>query len=162
MRHPGQMLSGLPSVAPTLLKGLGEGDPMNRSRPFASALLLFSTFAAAPLACAPAYPPTVGGYATAYADDVPVDIYAYPHVYFSGGYAYLVRDRWYYPSEGRWVMLRTEPPQLYRYRSTYRQQAPPAYAPGYEPYYRRNEQGPYVPPAPPAPYAYPPPANRVR
>jgi hypothetical protein len=120
---------------------------------------LVATLAAAPIACAPAYPPTVGGYATVYADDVPSNIYAYPHVYFDRSYAYLVRDRWYYPSTGGWVVLRTEPPQLYRYRSTYRQEAPPAYAPGYDPYYRRYEQRPYVSPAP---YGYPPPATRVR
>jgi hypothetical protein len=66
--------------------------------------------------------PAVGGYATAYAPEVPAGVYGYPHVWFDGGYAYLVGDRWYYPMRGttRWVVLRAEPPELYRYRYTYR------------------------------------------
>jgi hypothetical protein len=95
----------------------------------------------------------VGGYATFYAQTVPANVYSYPHVWYDGGYAYLVGDLWYYPSTSGWVVLRREPPELYRYRSaygypgpgydgrTYRQAAPPAYT---------------------APYGYPPPAVRVR
>jgi hypothetical protein len=63
--------------------------------------------------------PAVAGYPTAYADDVPPDVYAYPHASFSGGYAYLVGDSWVYPTGGRWVRLRREPPELGRYRADY-------------------------------------------
>jgi hypothetical protein len=101
-----------------------------------------------------AYPPTVGGYATVYADGVPADIYAYPHVSYEGSYAYLVGDRWYYPSGGGWVVLQDEPRELYRYRSTNVRRAPPAYGPG-------NEPREYAPPAQ-SQYGYPPPAVRVR
>jgi hypothetical protein len=100
------------------------------------------------------YPPTVGGYATVYTETVPDNIYAYPHVWYDGGYAYLVGSSWYYPSGGRWVLLRQEPPELYRYRSNYVQQAPPAYGDPGRGYSYPNRQ--------PAPYAYPPPAVRVR
>jgi hypothetical protein len=65
-------------------------------------------------------PPSVGGYATTYAKDVPPGIYGSPHVWCDGGYAYLVGDRWYFPAGTRWVVLRQEPPELYRYRTTYR------------------------------------------
>jgi hypothetical protein len=75
---------------------------------------------AAPLGCeAEAVPPDIGGYSTAYVDTVPPNIYAYPHVWFSGGYAYMVGDNWYYPNRGRWVRLRREPPELSRYRAQY-------------------------------------------
>lgn len=99
-------------------------------------------------ACAvDAYPPAIGGYATVYAGNVPPDIYAYPRVYYEGDYAYLVGNRWYYPSRQGWAVFRDEPPVLYRYRvSTYRP---------YRPYEPRR-------PAPPAPFGYPPPATRVR
>lgn len=97
------------------------------------------------------YPPAVGGYGTIYAETVPPDIYAYPHVWYEGAYAYYVDGLWYYPSSGAWVVLREEPPVLYRYRRSYIQQAPPAYSP-YGP--RRY--------APPSQYGYPPPARRVR
>jgi hypothetical protein len=90
-------------------------------------------------------PPAIAGYATVYAQTVPDDIYAYPHVWYEGSYAYLVGGLWYYPTGRGWVVLRSEPPPLYRYRSaygypgspaygrTYRQAAPPAYSPGYPP-----------------------------
>ncbi|HZU84435.1 MAG TPA: hypothetical protein VE987_16010 [Polyangiaceae bacterium] len=96
------------------------------------------------------YPPTIGGYATAYAEDVPPNIYAYPHTYYGGGYAYLVGDRWYYPTHQGWVTFRGEPQELYRYRTGYVQRAPRA-NPGFGPRY-----------APPPQYGYPPPATRVR
>jgi hypothetical protein len=101
---------------------------------------------------AEAYPPTVGGYTTVYATSVPPDIAVYPRVGYAGGYAYLVGNSWYYPSGRRWVVLQGEPPELYRYRTTY--VAPPVYraAPVYTP--RQY--------APPAQYSYPPPAVRVR
>ena len=77
----------------------------------------------------------------------------YPRVAYAGGYAYLVGNSWYYPSGSRWVVLRQEPPELYRYRTT-TYVAPPVYraAPVYTP--RQY--------APPAQYSYPPPAVRVR
>jgi hypothetical protein len=120
----------------------------------ARALGFATTFvlAAAASACAvEAGPPVVGGYATVYADDeVPasVDIDVYPHVWFEGGYAYYVHDRWYYRSAGRWVRMRQEPPALARYRATYVQHAPPARGRAYE---RRRE-------APPT-YGYPHPEH---
>jgi hypothetical protein len=100
-----------------------------------------------------ASPPVVGGYATVYADTVPDDIYAYPHVWYDGGYAYLVGTRWFYPSGGGWVVLRTEPAPLYRYRASYGYR-------GYPGYGRTFRQA--APPAPPAYRGYPPPAQRVR
>ena len=122
---------------------------MNHARSIVLAALVAASGATS--ACeVSTYPPAVGAYSTVYAQDVPVDIYAYPHTSFEGRDAYLVGDHWYYPSERGWVVLRTEPPQLHRYRSNYVQQAPPAYPPGQ--YYERS----------PAPYAYPPPATRVR
>jgi hypothetical protein len=120
-------------------------------------IALFAALAGLPACAVRAYPPAVGGYATVYADGVPTDIYAYPHVPYEGGSAYLVGDRWYYPTGGGWVVLAGEPPELYRYRTTYVQQAPPTY----RGYYRSYEPRQYAPPAP-APYGYPPPATRVR
>jgi hypothetical protein len=92
------------------------------------ALRLFGVLAAlAPwLGCAGGAP-VVGGYDTAYAEYVPPDIYAYPHVWYEGGYAYLVGDRWYYPSRAGWVVLRQEPSPLYRYRAEVRYRAAPGY-----------------------------------
>ena len=66
-----------------------------------------------------AEPPVVGGYATVYADDVPVNVDVYPHVAFEGGYAYYVNDRWYFRRSGRWLRMREEPPALRGYRTTY-------------------------------------------
>lgn len=110
-----------------------------------------------------AEPPVLGGYATLYATDVPPDIYAYPHVYYGDGYAYLVGDQWYYPYAGRWVVMRSEPPALYRYRVGYGRGG---YYGGYG--YRGRYYQPGVNVAPPAryygrpPVAAPPPAQRVR
>jgi hypothetical protein len=105
------------------------------------------------------YPPTVGGYTTVYASQVPPDMAAYPRVAYGGNYAYLVGDSWYYPSGNRWVILQQEPPQLYRYRTSY-------YVPSAPPAYRAVPvRGAYPVPrqyAPPVQYGYPPPAVRVR
>jgi hypothetical protein len=108
-----------------------------------------------------ASPPVVGGYATVYADGVPADIYAYPHVWYDGGYAYLVNDRWYYPYGGGWVVLRHEPAELYGYRRDYRApeygrtvRQPPA------PVYRETAPRGYRQVAPPARPQSAPPANR--
>lgn len=111
-----------------------------------------------------AEPPAVGGYATLYAQDVPPDIYAYPHVYYDGGYAYLVGDQWFYPYAGRWVVLRREPPALYRYRVGYGRGL---YYGGYGGHGYRGYYQPGVNLAPPAAppahyYGQPPPAERVR
>lgn len=104
---------------------------------------------------ADAYPTAVGGYSTVYVDEVPPNIALYPHVWYGRGYAYLVANTWYYPSGNRWVVLKQEPPELYRYRTSYVQRAPPAY----QPVYRAPPIRQY---APPAQYGYPPPAVRVR
>ena len=126
---------------------------MHTARPLRIAAVI-SALLSLPGCTVRTYPPTVAGYATVYASDVPVDIYAYPHVYYEGGYAYLVGDRWYYPTGGGWVVLRGEPPELHRYRTIYVQRAPSAY-PGY---HRGYEERQYAPPA----YSYPPPATRER
>lgn len=127
-------------------------------------LAMFAGSAALSGCTVEAEPPAVGGYATVYAGDVPPDIYAYPHVYYEGGYAYLVGDQWYYPYAGRWVVLRSEPPALYRYRIGY---ANRGYYGGYGSYGYRRYYQPGVNVAPPAApparyYSRPPPAERVR
>jgi hypothetical protein len=95
------------------------------------------------------YPQPVAGYATVYATNVPPDMSVYPRVAYSSDYAYLVGNRWYYPNRygGRtqWVVLQREPPQLYRYRTTY---VPPARV------YRAP--APYPRAYPPPQYGYPP------
>jgi hypothetical protein len=118
---------------------------MNSVRPirgFAAALAVAVGVAGC---AADVYRPTVGGYTAVYATNIPPDMTVYPRAAYAGGYAYLVGNRWYYPAGRRWVVLREEPPQLYRYRTTY--VAPPVYraAPVYAP-------RPY---APAAPYGYP-------
>jgi hypothetical protein len=116
----------------------------------------FLTVAAAVSGCtAQVYPPTVGGYTTVYATSVPPDMTIYPRVSYAGSYAYLVGNRWYYPSRGNWVVLRQEPPELYRYRTTY--VAPPAYARPAPPGYGRPAPPGYAPrQLPPNQYGYPP------
>ena len=63
--------------------------------------------------------PYVGGAATVYATTVPADIELYPHVWYDGGYTYLVGDRWYHAGPRGWVVLRGEPEPLYRYHATW-------------------------------------------
>lgn len=60
----------------------------------------------------------VYGYPVARVDVVPVEIAAYPRVYYRGSYAYLVDGRWYYPRGRSWVVFREEPRELARYRTT--------------------------------------------
>jgi hypothetical protein len=48
---------------------------------------------------------------------VPIDIRAYPRVYYSGGYVYLVDGRWYYPTARGWMIYRDEPRELRHYRA---------------------------------------------
>ncbi|KYF74783.1 hypothetical protein BE17_37835 [Sorangium cellulosum] len=43
-------------------------------------------------------------------------IYAYPHVHYHGGDAYLVGDRWYYDGPSGWVVFRSEPRALAEHR----------------------------------------------
>ncbi len=111
-------------------------------------MALVAIFAGLP-ACAIEASPAVGGYGSGSYETVPADIYGYPRVPYGGGYAYLVGNHWYYPREGGWVLLRREPPELYRYRATYGQHANPGYH-GYERY------------VPPTQYGYPRPAPPVR
>jgi hypothetical protein len=81
--------------------------------------MAFASLAASAGCEAEVAPPVVGGYSTVYADNVPPDIYTYPHVWFSSGYAYMVGDNWYLPNRGRWVRLQREPVELHRYRAQY-------------------------------------------
>ena len=127
-------------------------------------LSLLASAAVLPGCTVEAEPPAVGGYATVYTDSVPADIYGYPHVYYDGGYAYLVGDQWYYPYAGRWVVLRSEPPALYQYRVGYaRGRYYGGYRGGYYPHRNYVQPGVNVaPPARPSYYGRPPPAERVR
>jgi hypothetical protein len=86
-------------------------------------------------------PPVVQGYATYYATTLPSDIYSQPYVVYNGHPTYWAEGHWYFETPRGWVTFREEPPYLYRQR-TFVQQAPPA---------------PRT-----SPYAYPPPATRVR
>lgn len=119
----------------------------------AAALLGLSTSA-----CYAHARPAVYGYDADYVDGGYGAIYGAPGVSWNGGYAYWYDDHWWYRHGGRWVVLRREPPELYRWRSnryggSYR--APPAYrAPsaGYRP------RGYSAPPA----YRAPSPGARPR
>lgn len=124
-------------------------------RPFAASFALGCALGAvvAVSGCAAEYSPTVGGYSTVYAANVPPDMSVYPRVGYAGGYAYLVGNSWYYPNGARWVVLQQEPPPLYRYRMTY--VAAPVYRPAPPGYAPRQY-------APPPQYGYPPAAVRVR
>jgi hypothetical protein len=73
--------------------------------------------------------PFIGGSATFYAQTVPTDIYTYPRVWYGDRFVYLVGDQWYAPQGRAWVVLRSEPPALTRYRSAYRPRPPAAWAP---------------------------------
>jgi hypothetical protein len=48
---------------------------------------------------------------------VPSNIWAYPHVYYGGTYAYLVDGVWYYPTPNGWMVFRREPVELSRERT---------------------------------------------
>lgn len=52
------------------------------------------------------------------ADEVPLYIDTYPRFVYQGSYVYLVDNDWYYPSAGRWYVLREEPRELARYRTS--------------------------------------------
>ncbi|XXX75794.1 hypothetical protein WMF30_49910 [Sorangium sp. So ce134] len=86
----------------------------------------------------------VSGYPAARAEVVPVEIAAYPRVYFRGTYAYLVDDQWYYPTNRGWVVFEEEPAELRRYRQTY--EASPRYVPERELSYPRERGRRYYTP----------------
>ncbi|MCC6559094.1 MAG: hypothetical protein IT372_39725, partial [Polyangiaceae bacterium] len=116
-----------------------------------------------------------------YADVAPADLYLYPRYYYNGAYAYFVDGSWYYPHTGGWVVFRSEPAELYRYRTRY---LPPTYRGSYVGYPRERyrtytpEYRPYSPApayraphtptpapayrAPPAPAYQAPPAPAYR
>jgi hypothetical protein len=56
------------------------------------------------------------GYQYDYVDGVPGTFYSYPSVYYRGYPAYYVRSSWYYQSPRGWVVFRSEPSVLYRFR----------------------------------------------
>jgi hypothetical protein len=83
----------------------------------------------------------------------------YPHTVYDGRDVYYVGNRWAYRDGSGWGYYESEPPALYRYRTTIRQ-APPA------PRYYDNAPRVYQPAQPvpgttPAPGESPPP-TRVR
>ncbi|MDP9150249.1 MAG: hypothetical protein M3O36_09960 [Myxococcota bacterium] len=133
----------------------------SRGPVFARALVALAALGPLAACTVRTYPPRVAGYATVYAADVPPDVSSYPRAPFQGGYAYLVHDEWYYPSDGGWVVIQGEPVELHRYRATYTNSAPPAYRGGYGGGAYYEGRGSYRQQAPPA-YGYPPPAVRVR
>jgi hypothetical protein len=86
--------------------------------------------------------------------------YDYPHTYFQGRLVYWYGDRWIYRDGDRWNYYRTEPPELYRFRTTI-QQAPPAarYVPSWG---DRQEPVRPLPPSPSPVPSSPPPGERIR
>ncbi|WP_234023081.1 hypothetical protein [Sorangium cellulosum] len=86
----------------------------------------------------------VSGHPAVRAEVVPVQITAYPRVYFRGAYAYLVDGAWYYPTNRGWVVFEEEPDQLRRYRQTYR--SSPRYVPERELSYPRERGRRYYTP----------------
>lgn len=106
----------------------------------------------------------VYGYPVVTVDTVPDYVYYSPRVLYRGRYAYLVQDRWYYPSSRGWVVFRQEPDELRRHRVYYRThrsfptyarptpvyreparpryyERPPAYRPDERPRYREPAYG---------------------
>ncbi|WP_437277694.1 hypothetical protein WME90_41710 [Sorangium sp. So ce375] len=69
----------------------------------------------------------VSGVPAVRAEVVPVEIAAYPRVYFRGTFAYLVDGRWFYPTNRGWVIFEQEPRELRNYRQTY--ETSPRYVP---------------------------------
>jgi hypothetical protein len=64
----------------------------------------------------PARATVIYDYPVTYVETAPVRIYERPRVYYHGRPAYLVGQRWYYPSDGGWVYFREEPRELRRAR----------------------------------------------
>jgi hypothetical protein len=88
------------------------------------------------------------GYAEVYSGPIPVGIYGTLYTYYDGRPVYWYDGRWMYRTGDRWHYYVTEPPALYRYRTTVRQAPPaPRYEPGYGP--RPTYQQPAPSPAPP-------------
>lgn len=54
------------------------------------------------------------------AELVPLEITAYPRVFYRGTYAYLVDGVWYYPTDRGWMVFSEEPIELRRYRESVR------------------------------------------
>lgn len=86
----------------------------------------------------------VSGVSAVRAEMVPVEIAAYPRVYFRGTYAYLVDGRWFYPTNQGWVIFEEEPTELQQYRQTYR--TSPRYVPERELSYPRERGRRYYTP----------------
>jgi hypothetical protein len=57
-------------------------------------------------------------YPVVHVESAPPRVYERPHTVYRGRNAYLVDNRWYYPSERGWVYFREEPRELRRYRET--------------------------------------------
>lgn len=117
----------------------------------AAALVVTATACAGCVGTARGYPV---GYAEVYSRPVPVGIYGSMYTYYDGRPVYWYDGRWMYRAGDRWHYYVSEPPALYRYRTTVRQ-APPA--PRYEPGYGPPPAHPRPVPAQPAP-----PGRRVR
>ena len=81
----------------------------------------------------------VGGYPAVHAELVPVEISAYPRVYYHGTYAYLVDGVWYYPTDRGWMVFAEEPLELRRYRESTRPS--PRYVPPEREYSYPRERG---------------------
>lgn len=86
----------------------------------------------------------VSGYPAVRAEVVPVEITAYPRVFFRGTYAYLVDGQWYYPTNRGWVIFEQEPVELRHYRQTFRSSR--RYAPERELSYPRERGRRYYTP----------------
>jgi hypothetical protein len=86
----------------------------------------------------------VSGVRAVRAEAVPVEIAAYPRVYFRGTFAYLVDGRWFYPTNRGWVVFEQEPRELRNYRQTY--ETSPRYVPERELSYPRERGRRYYTP----------------
>lgn len=58
-------------------------------------------------------------YPVVHVESAPARIHQHPHVVYRGRNAYLVNQRWYYPSERGWVYFAEEPRELRRYREAH-------------------------------------------
>jgi hypothetical protein len=137
--------------------GLGEVRVVVRLRELLGSTLFALAVAWLPACAVETATPVIGGFATFYVDTVPPNIGLYPHVWYGDRYVYLVGDRWFAPFGQRWVMLRGEPSQLYRYRATYRPPPPAVFRP--PPVVVRRQP---PPPAAAFPNRQPPPPAAVR
>ena len=59
----------------------------------------------------------------------PVNVHAYPHVWYGDRWVYLVDGTWYAPTTQGWTILREEPRELGRYRTYYEPGPRRRYAP---------------------------------